>query len=812
MNGAGGPGESQGALAPGATIAHFEIIKRLGHGGMGEVYLARDRRLERNVALKVLPAATLGDREARARLEREARLVSALNHPNICTVHEVGEDGGRAFIAMEFVEGRTLDQVIPPHGLPAESVARIGAAIAAALAYAHRQGIVHRDLKSGNVMITLDGRVKVMDFGLARRPAGPGVAATGSETALTTTGMLVGSPQTMSPEVLQGGDADARSDLWALGVVLFEMCTGALPFQGRTAIELGAAILNAEPAPLPASVTGPLRLVIQRCLSKDPASRFQLADEARAVLEAALAGGGGVAPPAAGLTATAPAAARPARRRRAALVATFAIVIGALAIVLALDVGGVRHLLRPSPSAGRIRSLAVLPLQNLSRDPEQEYFADGMTEELIASLASLQGVSVISRTSVMKYKGTQKSLPQIAKELGVDGVIEGSAMNAEGKVRVTAQLIEAADDRHLWANHYERDLKDVLALQDEVARAIAGEIQVALTPAPGIPASAPRVVVPEAYEACLKGRFLWNRRTRQDLEAAVVQLKHATELDTNYAEAYSALALAYVLAPDYAAWPVAKASPLARAAAERALALDGGRSGAYTALAQARIMFDWDWTGAGAAFERALQLNPNDATAHQWYSNYLNYAGRPDAGYHQMELARRVDPQSMIIRCAQAEWLIGAGRYAEADSVLAEVKRLDPAFPNLYLESFFLAAQQRDFKRAAAEHGQFVAMIGGGPGAADDLTRAYRSGGERGFWSALLAATDTTRARLKTPLGANAFIYVKLGEFDRALDLLERLVAAHDSVAPGLMAEYGWAPLRALPRFQALVKRVGIPG
>jgi serine/threonine-protein kinase len=808
-------------LGPGVTIAHYRVIRRLGAGGMGEVFLAHDPRLDRDVALKVLPAETLGDEMARARLAREARLASALNHPNICTIFEVGEEGGRAYIAMEWIEGRTLNEVIPPHGLPPESVARIGAAIAAALAHAHRQGIVHRDLKSANVMIGADGRVKVMDFGLARRPEADGGAASGA-TPLTSTGVVVGSPQYMAPEVLRGGAAGARSDLWALGVVLHEMCTGSLPFQGQSTIELGAAILNSDPIPLPASVPASLRAVVQRCLSKDPSQRFQLAEEARAVLESAMSPGAtpvGDAPraatgkrePGTSTGTVPPAAATRVRGRALAIWTTGAVVFGALALMLLLNVRGVGSLLRGGTGAGHIRSLAVLPLQNLSRDPEQEYFADGMTEELIASLAGLKGVSVISRTSVMKYKGTTKSLPEIARELGVDGVIEGSAMNAGGRVRITAQLIEAAHDRHLWANHYERDMKDVLALQDDVADAIAGEIRAALTPAAQGRRLTHHAVDPAAYEAYLRGRYLWNQRTPRSLKAATEQLKRATQMDSTYALGYAALAQSYVVMPSYAQWPAESASVLTRETAARALSLDDGLAEAHAALAQARLIFDWDWTGAGVEFRRALALNPSDATTHQWYGNYLLYSGHEEDGLKQLQQAHRLDPLSPIILSALIDHLTSTGRYQEADAGLSELLRLDPEFELGHVESFLIAEERKDFPRAIETYVRFGMQMGMSKHDIEEVKRAYDTGGERAYLTAMLSVSEKMHRRGEAPPLAVARYCMKLGDSKRTLDLLEQAADLRDDTVLGLNENMLWKPLRSNPRFQALVRRIGVP-
>jgi serine/threonine-protein kinase len=808
--------EREGSIRPGAEIGHYQVIALLGAGGMGEVYRCHDPRLGRDVAVKVLPA-DVADPNARARLLREAQLASSLNHPNICTIYEVGEAGGRTYVAMEWIDGRTLDRVIPPHGLPAESAARIGAAIAAALAFAHRNGIVHRDLKSANVMIGSDGRVKVMDFGLARRPAD---LDTADARRLTSTGVVVGSPQYMAPEVLRGGAADARSDLWALGVVLHEMCAGSLPFQGQSSIELGAAILNAEPMPLPAGVPATLRAVVQRCMAKDPSQRFQVAEEVRAVLETALTPGAasgaltaaGTASSSTSMASSSSAVSDPAhvaaRRRSVPAWAIVAVALGALAIVLALGLPAVRARLGLGSEAGRIRSLAVLPLENLSRDPEQEYFTDGMTDELIASLAGLEGVRVISRTSVMKYKGTRKGVPQIARELGVDGIIEGSAMKAGGRVRITAQLIDAAHDRHLWANHYERDLSDVLALQDDVSQSIAGEIRVALTPSGEARHQNVRPVDPAAHEAYLRGRYAWNRRTKAGLETAIAEFERAVTIDSSYAPAWAALAQTYVIANDYAGWSYQRADSSTQQAAERALALDDRIAGAHLALAEAKTLFDWDWKGAGIEFSRALELDPNDATGHQWYANYLLARGHSEAAIGEIDQAMRLDPLSLIVPTARGDCLRSMGRSAEAEAQLEEVLRLDPAFEPACVDLFLAAEAAGHFDRAIEAHSRF-AHLAGFPDDGPELRRAYAAGGERGYFQAVLEQTKRVAGRGQIPYSALAYLYIHVGEPERAIEVLERSVDSHDAGLITLGVDVMWKPLSSNPRFQALLRRIG---
>jgi serine/threonine protein kinase len=449
----------------GPTISHYEILEKLGEGGMGVVYKAEDLKLKRSVALKLLPEQLPKETHAMARLEREAQAASALNHPHICTIHEVGEAEGQAYIAMEYVEGRTLKSLAEPGGLPVETVLRYGAQIADAMAHAHERGVVHRDLKTANVVITPESQVKVLDFGLAKRlPECEEAEGTHATETFTQEDTIAGTLPYMAPEVLSGKPADVRSDLWALGVVLYEMAAGQLPFRGQSGYELSSMILRDPPPPLPAHAPAGLQAVIARLMAKEPGLRYRSAGEARAALEAV------------GQTLlSVPEAPRPAK-----MPATPRRTLVAAGVLLAVLVGVV--LVFTLRREAHIGSLAVLPLANLSGDPAQEYFADGMTEAVIADLAKIKAMRVISRTSVMPYKKSKKSMREIANALHADAVIEGSVMRSADRVRITVQLIDASTDQHLWAESYERDLKNVFALQGEVAWAIAQRVRVAMTP------------------------------------------------------------------------------------------------------------------------------------------------------------------------------------------------------------------------------------------------------------------------------------------------------------------------------------------
>jgi len=625
----------------GQQLGHYRILEKIGAGGMGEVYRAHDEQLDRDVALKVLPAHTLTDEIARARLLREARAAAALNHPHICTIHEVGEAGGQAYIAMELVEGQPLSALVPGQGLPVETVLRFGSQIADALAHAHERRIVHRDLKSANVVITPEGRAKVLDFGLAKRLSGEELteATTKSLASLTQAGALVGTVPYMAPEQLRGQPADARSDVWALGIVLYEMAAGRRPFQGQTGFELSSEILNQVLPPLPPAVPTELGAVIERCLAKEPGQRYQQGREVRAALEAVQSGTALPAWP----------AWRYALSRRRWLVLTVALAFSVVvAILVALNVGGLRE--RLGGGAPRIQSLAVLPVKNDSGDPGQEFFADGMTDGLIAGLAQIKAIKVISRTSVMQYKEAKKSLRQIANELDVEGIVEASVIRSGGRVRVTAQLVDARRDQNLWANNYERNTTDVLAVQSEVVQAIAGEIRAAVTPQESERLKAARQVDPEVYDTTLKAEAILEYATREEQFRQAIELfQKAVDRDPTYAPAWAGLgeALWSLAAMGFEYVAPAEVRDRAIAAADKALNLDPNLADAHKARAVIAIDGEWDLAKAQQYFERALELRPGYAAAHNLYMQILVInLGRPDEARRHLDRARELDPLS----------------------------------------------------------------------------------------------------------------------------------------------------------------------
>ncbi|MBI3695504.1 MAG: protein kinase [Acidobacteria bacterium] len=776
----------------GQTLGHYRILEQLGAGGMGVVYRAHDERLDREVALKVLPAGALADQTARQRFQQEALALSRLNHPHICTIYEVGESDGQTYIAMELVEGRPLQALARDDGLPVQTALRCGAQIASALAHAHERGILHRDLKSSNVIVTPDGRAKVLDFGLAKRAAEKQGEATRTQ-GLTDPGTVVGTLHYMAPEVLRGEPADARSDLWALGVMLYEMLSGRLPFAGKTAFETSSAILRESPAPLPGHVPAGLRIIIQRCLAKEPGERYQQAGELRAALETAQSDTSGAA-------VVAP---RDRPRRRVLILA--GALAAAFAAALALYTGGLRWQVGP----GRIESVAVLPLENLSRDPDQEYFADGMTEQLITDLSKIGSLRVISRTSVMQYKRARKPLAAIAKELKVDAVIEGSVTLSGERVRITAQLIQTSSEKNLWAESYERDLRDVLALQGDVARKIAGEIRITLTPQERMRLAGGRRVDPEVLQLYLKGQYFSNQSTEETVRKGIGYFEQALQKDPSYAPTYAGMSIAYSSLSSVYAAPH-EVMPKARAAAKRALELDETLSEAHTSLATVSLFYDWDWSTAEKELKRAIELNPSSADAHNLYGTYFDALRRSEQAIAELRRAHDLDPHSLRIYGNLLGVLVTARQYDQAIEESRRALEKEPSFAFAYAWMGIAYGQKGRFPEAVAATEKAV-KLDPNPTTDHFLAIAQAAAGNKSEARRVLAKLEEMAKRQYVCAYEIAEVHVSLGDHDKALQWMQRGLKEQCDCLVWLKSEPWLDPLRVDPRYLDLVKRVGFP-
>lgn len=667
------------------TISHYRIIKKLGAGGMGEVYLAEDTSLNRKVAIKFLSSESSNDVNANRRLIREAKSAATLDHPNICAIHEVGEEGGRHFIVMQYVEGETLDGKIKTQTIDLSEALNIAVQIADAIAEAHRRGIIHRDIKPQNIMITTRGQAKVMDFGLAKEICETRPLESETETVglLTEPGVTIGTVPYMSPEQVRGEGANARSDIFSFGALLYEMFSGRRPFAAESAAGTLSAILTSEPPPLARYATDvptELERIVRKCLKKDPERRYQTMRDLVIDLENLR---GGYQAARSSDSRGEPAADEGSRQRsiftsrRALVLSGVAVVLVSVVLVYALRFRGV-----PATRQPEIRSLAVLPMANLSGDPAQDYFADGMTETLIAGLANAGALRVISRTSVMQYKGAHKPLPEIARELNVEAIVEGSVQRFGERVQITVQLIYAPTDRPLWSETYDRDLSDILTLQNEVTRAVTQEIQIKLTPQEQTRLARARPINPAAYDYFLRGQFHLSRQTKADDETAIEMFDRAVAADPNFAAAWAELAQAcvwrfFLFTPDEKQW-----EEKAFVAVEKALSLDPDLAEAH--LARGRLL----WTPANhfphdkaiQEYRHALALNPNLDEARNQLALVYVHVGLFDEALQELEKAVAVNPSNTLARFRVGEAFLFQGKYEQALTVFHSVPReVNPA-------------------------------------------------------------------------------------------------------------------------------------
>ena len=765
----------------GRTVSHYRILEELGSGGMGVVYRAEDTRLGRGVALKFLPEGLSRDSRAVERFEREARAASALSHPHICVVHDVGEHEGRRFIVMELLEGETLKARIGRGAVGLEEALEWGIQIADAVEAAHARRIVHRDIKPANVFVTTRGQVKLLDFGLAKLlpQRSPGSAASSARTAtrargfLTETGAIAGTVAYMSPEQARGQKLDVRTDLFSLGAVLYEMATGRPPFAGGTLALLFDEILNRTPVP-PTSLVLELPLELERivlkALEKDRALRYQTTTELRGDL-----------------------------------------------MRLKRDRTGARPSAPANAVAGRFSGtgprLAVLPLANLSRDPEQEYFADGMTEALIASLAQIRGLRVISRTSAMHYKGTRKALPEIVRELRVDALVEGSVLRSGDRVRITTELIHAASDQHLWARSYERELSDVLALQSEVARAVAAEIRVTLTPDEESRLAHARRIDPEALEAYLRGKYCWNKFTSEGSQEAIQYLLQSVGRDPEHAAAHAWLSHAYNVLGVNGHAPPRETFPRAKAAALRALEIDEALADAHVAAAAVSYFYEWDWPATERALKRAMALNPSDVTALELHSYYLQTLRRTDDAIDAMKRAKALDPLSLIINADLGFAHFLARQYDEAIRQFEQTLGLERNFPPAHGGIGFALLYRGRVSEAVAAF-ERAHQLDPAPSRLANLAYGYAVARRASEARGALEELDRRSTTQYVSPSSIALVHAGLGDTEQVLHWLRR---AHDLQVGWLFeaANYNLVPafdgLRSDPRFQDLLRRFHLP-
>lgn len=750
---------------PGRTLSHYRVLDPLGSGAMGEVYLAEDLRLGRKVALKLLPPELTRDGTAKARFMREARAASLLDHPNICTVFDIEElPAGQLLLAMAYCEGESLKTRLAPGPLPVEEAVDLACQMAEGLAEAHAQGIVHRDIKPANVMVTKSGRLKLVDFGLAHLP---------EATVLTTTGVTLGTPAYMAPEQARGEEADARADLWALGAVLYEMLAGRPPFGGDSIQAVLYSVVHEAPEPVDRVHPGlPAALVriVNRALAKDRRARYQQAEQMLAEMQAC--------------------------RKR---LGTGGAIGGAGAPTVSL-------------TALRAPSIAVLPFANLSADPEQEYFCEGMTEELITALGAVEGLRVAAKASTFHLKGKDLEIRAIADRLNVETLLEGSVRKAGDRLRITAQLVNVSDGYHLWSERYDRRLDDVFAVQDEIARAIVEKLKVKLIGPQAAPLVKRASANLEAYQLYLKGRYYFARRYKGRLEQAVDCFTRAIELDPDLAAAQAGLADALSVHGFYGFAPPRLVVPKARPAAERAVALDDGLAEAHSALGTLHAWLTWNWDVAEREFTRALALDPNAPVTHAFFGIALAAMGRSEEAIAEAEKAMALDPLSTLVSFLAAaiyHMLRQQGRSIEhSQNALA----LDPGstLANWMLSVALSEVGRHDEAVEAAERGVqmtermgfFVGILG------HALGRAGRRDAARQLLSELV---ERSRPEAVPPIWL-ATIHAGLGEVDEGVAVLQRGVPDWGSAYPIFMAGPIYSVLRSDPRFGEILRSVGYTG
>jgi serine/threonine-protein kinase len=772
----------------GQTISHYKILEKLGGGGMGVVYKAEDTKLKRTVALKFLPPDLTRDDEAKERFVHEAQAASALDHPNICTIHEIGEtEDGQLFICMAYYEGETLKKKVTSNQLSVTSAIDISVQIAQGLTKAHEKGIVHRDIKPANLFVTNDGILKILDFGLAKLA---GV------TKLTKPGTTLGTVAYMSPEQMQGEEVDQRTDIWALGVVIYEMLTGKLPFKGEYEQAVMYSILNEKPEPITATrsdVPTDLERVVNKCLEKKTPERYQHIDELLIDLKSLKEG---VVP---GIVKKWLIIARLARRKRAYL---YGGIVGLLILFL---VAGLYFF---TGRAKAIDSAAVLPFVNVSGDPNTEYLGDGITESLINGLSQLSNLKVMSRSAVFRYKGSE-DVQKVGRDLGVRAVLTGRIVQRGDDLAISVALVNAQDNSHIWGERYNRKLADLLAIQEEIAREISEKLRLRLSGEEQKRLAKRYTENSDAYQAYLTGRYHLNKYDNEGVQKGIEHFKKAIAIDPNYALAYAGIAEAYCWATGAYLSPM-EAMPKAKEAAMKALEIDDAIVEAHTSLGMVRLWYEWDWVGAEIAFKRAIALNPGYAPAHNWYAEYLVDMGRFDEGLTELKRAQQLDPVALNINAQSAWALYMARRYDQALAAFKKILDMDPNYASAHFWLGQAFVQKQMHEEAIAEF-QKARSLDDSPVSLALLGHAYAASGKRSEALKVLDELNelSGKGSYVSPYWMAA-LYTTLGEKDQALNALHKEYEDRNATLPYLKIDPLFDGLRAEPRFIALLKKVGL--
>ena len=772
----------------GQIISHYRILEQLGCGGMGVVYKAEDTRLNRIIALKFLPPELTRDKEAKQRFIHEAQAASSLQHHNICTIHDIDEtEDGQMFICMDSYEGETLKGKITKGPLKIDETINIAIQLAEGLQCAHDHGIIHRDIKPANIFITKAGEVKILDFGLAK--------LTG-RSIITKMGSTVGTVDYMSPEQTRGENIDHRTDIWSFGIVLYEMLTGELPFKGDYEQAVIYSIINEEPefiSKIRSDVPQQFEKIISKSLNKNSVKRFSDVKEIKEALEHT---------------------SEEIKTGNVKTVYRFKLgrkqkrILYLITAVLILFLAAVIYTKYNSLNLKTV-SIALLPLQNISKEADQDWFTDGMTEALITDLAKISGLRVISRSSVMKFKGSDKTSSEIAQALGVSYVIEGSILKINNQIKITTRLIDAARDVYLWAQEYNRDFKDILSLQSEVAQSIAGQIKVKITPSEQTLLSVHHEINPEAYESYLRGNFYWYKLNQQSLETALKYYNLSAEIDSQCALAYAGIASVWIgrAQNGYASPQVAYGK--GKAAAIKALGLDSTLGEVHYMLAGIKAWGEWNWKEAENEFKEAIKLNPNLAEARASYSHLLFVQKRSEEGAKQIKIAIELDPFNTLFQGLYAMSLMYLYRYDDVINMLEKIRLTEPEAP-LALSTLKSAYHQKGMHKKALEIWRAAFTLNKDYEAVEALDIGNVKGG---YSAALQSVAELMIKRSKTKYVTPwqiATLYTRAGMKKEALDWFEKAYEVHDPNMPYLNIDPIFDDLRNDPRFKDLIKKTGL--